>query len=948
MEIINKIVKNAREIKIKGNKPIVLNNNKLIWLVTNGNIQLFASKNRNGKPFGYKYHITTIEKGEIFFGIEHNEIILTASGEIGTTVFEIDIKDFFDYSSSDEKSILINLWIENISSCLTKDIVPKKLLLLDKNKHIKLEKNNIYSSQQNVIWIFSEEKNLKFINKLECSKIPVTKKTWIKAIESSMVDIYYTDDIVNNQDFLSNLRLFNLTALNIILDNMKLEKQLEAKRLQNKSKQKFKQFIQSIESIKNVLLPKKRKKFVGYYDDTPLLKAVSIIGDYLKINIKKHHSDNTNLENILRASKIKARKVTLIGNWWKNDSGPLLCFLKEDKIPVAVIPQSATSYYLINPENNEKIKIDENIVEKLEIFAYTFYKPLPEKSITGWELFKFGMQSCGIDIWSVFLVGICGSLLGLFTPVATGIIFDTVIPESSKGQLFQIAFILVSCAIATLLFNITKATAILRIEGKADLLLQTAIWDRLISLPVPFFRNFSSGDLAMRSMSIDAIRMIISGITIQSILAFIFSVFYWLLLFYYNVDLALIATLLAIILIIITFFIGYLCVKYQEDITIIKNKLSGTIFQFLSGISKLKITGTELNSFGIWAKEFSKQKELSKKLGISQSAMKSFVSFFPLISICCIFSWVAFKVKNNITTGEFLSFNSAYSTFQTGMLQMSMALVSSLNIIPLYKNLKPIIETLPEVSEAKEHPGELIGNIEIKHVDFRYHKDLPLVLKDISINVNQGEFVAIVGSSGSGKSTLFRLLLGFETPERGKIFFDGKDLDTLDIIEVRRQFGVVLQNSKLLQGSILQNIVGSSNLTIDDAWEAAKMAGCYDDIQSMPMKMHTVVPPGGGNLSGGQRQRIIIARALIKKPKILFLDEATSSLDNRSQEIVSKSIEEMNITRVVIAHRLSTIINADKIYCLEKGQIVETGNYVELMKKKGFFYELAKRQQLTT
>jgi len=297
-----------------------------------------------------------------------------------------------------------------------------------------------------------------------------------------------------------------------------------------------------------------------------------------------------------------------------------------------------------------------------------------------------------------------------------------------------------------------------------------------------------------------------------------------------------------------------------------------------------------------------------------------------------------------LSTGKFLAFNAAYGQFASNMLQLTSVFVSILTIVPVYERAKPILNALPEVDPSKTDPGELTGNIEISHVSFRYSEDRPLVLKDVSASIRSGEFVAFVGPSGSGKSTLFRLLLGFETPESGAIYFDGQDLAGLDVQNFRQQMGVVLQNASLFSGDIYTNIACSAPATIDEAWEAARLAGFEKDLKAMPMGMHTVIGDGGTGLSGGQRQRLMVARAVVGKPRILLFDEATSALDNQTQEIVSRSLEEMKATRIVIAHRLSTIINADKIFVIENGRMVQSGTYKELIQQEGLFAQLAKRQ----
>jgi ATP-binding cassette subfamily C protein len=321
-----------------------------------------------------------------------------------------------------------------------------------------------------------------------------------------------------------------------------------------------------------------------------------------------------------------------------------------------------------------------------------------------------------------------------------------------------------------------------------------------------------------------------------------------------------------------------------------------------------------------------------------------FNAAYPIITSLAIFATLAASQARGLSTGQFLAFSAAFAQLLFAALQLSAALISILRVIPIYERAKPILETLPEADQGKADPGELWGEIEINHVSFRYKDNGPLVLKDVSLHIKPGEFVALVGPSGSGKSTFLRLLLGFESPESGAIYYDGQDLTGLDMGSVRQQIGVVLQNGKIMSGLLMQNIIGSSLLSVDDAWEAARMAGLDEDIRRMPMGMFTMVSEGGGTFSGGQRQRLMIARAIAHKPRIVFFDEATSALDNRTQEIVSRSLEGLHATRVVIAHRLSTISNAHRIYVVDGGRIVQTGTYSELIAQPGLFADLAKRQ----
>lgn len=384
----------------------------------------------------------------------------------------------------------------------------------------------------------------------------------------------------------------------------------------------------------------------------------------------------------------------------------------------------------------------------------------------------------------------------------------------------------------------------------------------------------------------------------------------------------------------------------------LQGRITGLVLQFISGVAKIRVAGAENHAFSVWARQFSEQRRLEFGIGRIQNAVAVFGSAFSVISSIAIF-FVLYKMRvaaaaagggPMMSTGQFVAFTGAYGAFLTAMHALSEASLNLLRIVPVFERLKPIIQTPSEVDDTKAYPGTLKGAIELANIQFRYSEDGPWILQGISLKIRPGEMVAFVGSSGSGKSTLLRLMLGFETPDRGAIYYDGQDLASVDLREVRQQLGVVLQDAKVLPADIFRNIVGASDLTIEHAWEAARMAGFDEDIKELPMGMHTYVSESGGGFSGGQLQRLLISRALVRKPRILFFDEATSALDNRSQNTVTESMERLFATRIVIAHRLSTIVNADRICYLDKGKIVEQGSYEELMALDGFFAALAKRQ----
>jgi NHLM bacteriocin system ABC transporter ATP-binding protein len=469
----------------------------------------------------------------------------------------------------------------------------------------------------------------------------------------------------------------------------------------------------------------------------------------------------------------------------------------------------------------------------------------------------------------------------------------------------------------------------------------------LLNLPAGFFRRFTAGDLANRALGINRIQRLLSSAAVSSCVAGIFSIFNLALLFYYGGNLAYPAIGIILLSLVFATVCLVLQLKYQRTLFDVIGSIQSLTLQFIKGVGKLRVGGAEIRALHKWAGKYARQKELDLKTRYVTNTVGVFSSSMPLVASLIIFGWLALSRDQALISmgaGQFLGFNAAFTTILTAIFTTMIFLFPMLQVVPLFERIRPLLQEIPELEAGKAEPADLTGAIEAAHLFFRYAPDAPMVLKDVSLHVNPGEFAAVVGPSGSGKSTFFRLLLGFETPQSGSIYFDGRDLAGLDIQAVRRQMGVVVQTGKLQPGSIFQNIVGATRLTLDDAWEAARMAALDKDIEAMPMGMHTFIGEDGAGLSGGQQQRLLIARAVVRKPRILLFDEATSALDNESQAVVSKSLKDLQSTRIVIAHRLSTIKSADRIFVLVAGEIVETGRYEELMALNGEFAELARRQ----
>ncbi|MHC5824244.1 MAG: NHLP bacteriocin export ABC transporter permease/ATPase subunit, partial [Nostoc sp.] len=448
----------------------------------------------------------------------------------------------------------------------------------------------------------------------------------------------------------------------------------------------------------------------------------------------------------------------------------------------------------------------------------------------------------------------------------------------------------------------------LRVETVSDVSTQAAVWDRLLNLPVSFFRQYTTGDLHSRVTSVSTIRRLLSGTTLITLITSLFALLNLVLLFYYSWNLALVAVAVALVSLAVTTFSGLILIRKVRPLLEVKGNIFGQTVQLINGISKLRVAGAEERAFASWSKNYSRQIKLELSTQNIEDTVVLFNTVMPTLTSGVLF-WFTIKLLEDskiaggigLSVGTFLAFNSAFGTFIRGATDVSNTVMNSLQVFPQWKRAQPILETIPEVDLTKADPGRILGRIAVDHITFRYRNDGPLTLDDVSLDAEPGEFIALVGGSGSGKSTIFRMLLGFESPEDGTIYYDGQDLSGLDVDAVRRQLGVVLQTGRIMSASIFDNIGSGAQITLDEAWEAARMAGFADDVAAMPMQLHTVISEGGGNLSGGQRQRLLIARALALKPRILLFDEATSALDNRTQAIVSESLDNLQVTRIVIA-----------------------------------------------
>ena len=649
------------------------------------------------------------------------------------------------------------------------------------------------------------------------------------------------------------------------------------------------------------------------------------------------------VRSIARSARIQTRDVALRGRWWRTEGGPLVGFIEQDVAPVALVP-SARGLLLVSPHDGTRRRVNASVAALLHPMAVQLYRPLPDRALSVGDVARFALRGTGPDLRRAVVLALVASLVGLVTPAAMGIVFEEVVPNGDRSSLVFVALGIAAAALAQTLFGVVQALALTRVEARAAPVLQSAVWDRVLRLPARFFRRYAAADLALRVGAIEAIRQMVSTVTIQAVLSGLLSVSYLILLVSYDATLAAAGLGLVALTLLLTASGASLQLRRQRAMAEAESRQTTFVMQLVTGVARLRDACAEHRAFARWSGLLASQSRTASESARISSFFASFDAAWPLVTTMIVFTMAVAATARGLGTGEFIAFNAAFGAFLGAALSLGDAALRSLSLVPAWERARPILETVPESGSTRPEAGRLDGSVELSRVSFRYAPDGPAILDDVTIEARPGELIAIVGPSGSGKSTLLRILLGFETPESGAVYYDGQDLAGVDLQSVRRQIGVVLQHGTLMAGDLYTNIAGPTGRSLEEAWEAARLAGLDRDIKAMPMGMHTVLMDGGGTLSGGQKQRLMIARALVGRPRIVVLDEATSALDNRSQAQVTQSLDALQATRIVIAHRLSTIARADRIYVLDKGRVVEQGRMDELIARGGTFAALARRQ----
>ena len=655
-------------------------------------------------------------------------------------------------------------------------------------------------------------------------------------------------------------------------------------------------------------------------------------------------TDIYQLEETLYQQQIFFRELKLEGRWWATCSGKILAFTTDGDVPVILTPHFS-DYSFIDPKTGKRIYIRKNAdMIKPEAFALCY--PLPDKKITIRSFIWYALKQLNIYDYAYALLACLGvTLLTMFTPYVNKLLFNEVIPSGDSKQLMPIAILLFSAAAGLVMVQLTRNLIVVRMKDKLEYAMQAPLMSRLLMMPTSFFKKYAPGDLSNRILTVVRLSSQITEDMLSIMLTFMFTAVLFIQFFTYGGPLLYTGIFVLGLYMLIIYIQFYYWSKVQTNVNTSISKLKGLVFSLVSGAQKIRTNGAEIRAFRHWAMAYEPSDPFSSRHPLMftiSSSLSYNARLLPMI-VTMLAAW-----HYGLGLSDYIAYCSvmliatdAVEQFQSIIKEMSL-------LIPEIKLCEPILQTPSEVQANTMMLKDVSGNIDISGLKFRYNDDMPYLFNGLNLKINAGDYVALVGPSGCGKTTLVRLLLGFEQPESGSIFYDQHNLDDISKPSLRQNcVSICLQDGNLVEGTIRDNILfGNTGLSDDDVWEAVRMVALEDDINRMPHGIDTYISADGQGVSGGQRQRIMIARAMIRKPRILFLDEATSALDNISQHIILKNLAKMKCTRITIAHRMSTIRECNRIIVINNGHVAEDGSYEELMAKGGLLSEIIKRQKI--
>ena len=954
-----------------GNLPVKLDDPDSAWFIDRGTVDLFLVEFKDGVEQAAPQHLLRRESGRLLLGVapdepdgndKHTTLSLIAKGVPGTLLKRVPASLLSEVHPA-ELAEQTDTWLTGITAALARFVsrFPRPTALAEPGLTRTLGPGTL-SARRGVVWVTEPSlgKSL-FMDMLDQAEldgasgpreavIPLTRTSWLTLFDEATVAARSTEALAREGALLPALALFHAVAFAVERLNRRLavvdDASLERERTTS-HRTAEKTARQRLFNIYD--LPIERDADV---EDTALADALRIVGRHQGIDFRTPARSGPSdapagLVDILDASGVRARRVRFqaAGNWWRGDSNALLAFRAVDGKPVALLPGMFGRYREVDPVSKRSVRMTADRAAALRQEAWMFYPPLPSGNVKPADLLRIALQGSAGDLARLVIAGIPGGLIKLLPALALGFVANHIAAGGSAGVLYAVAVTLAAFGLLGALLHLVQSTAMLRLEGRSASRVEAAFWDRLMRLPPGILHRHSAGDLAMSGMTFQNMRDGLQGVVAESVLSIVFLLPVFAVIFFYDATLGVIALVFSLASLLITVAIGLRQMSPSGRMINAVRRVAGRLFQIVEGIAKLRVENAEGSAFAIWARDYREQKRAELELGALEGHSRAFGAALPFLAAGVLLLAVVTMGDRDVPVGDFLVVYTVFIAFQAAIARLGESFGAIAAMLPAFEQMRPILAAAPE-SEVEGAPVERLGGeVLFDHVSFRYEPDGPLILDDVTIRARPGEFVAIAGESGAGKSTLFRLALGIDRPSAGAVYFDGRDLKHLNLKQVRRKIGAVPQSVRLHPQDLWDNIVAHhEGTTTEQVWQAARTAGIEREVKAMPMGMMTMVGASGSVLSGGESQRVTIARSLMGNPRIMLLDEATNWLDNESQAEVMQNLALLTSTRIVIAHRLSTLEQADRIYVMQAGRVVQSGSFGELMEVDGVFKELVKRQ----
>lgn len=932
----------------------------IVWYVESGCVDLFSVGVEDGVAATAYKHVLRVGEAELLFGVAMSEdapLRLRAKASADLVARRIPLAELFDGRLGDALISRIDAWIEGMTEAIVQEIVapPTPEARLEAGADIVLTPGGTASSRRGVIWVPASEDNL-FVGTIStaCGEVPLTPASWAQFNGSPPArQVLATAALLREGRCAAGLAEFHRVALAAIQENRALVLADLAILQMERTELRREQETDAQEALSELASGKAGREA----PTTELLAALRVIGAREQIRFMspagaEPDTQAVALSGILRASNVRTRAVRLPADqeWWRGDNGAMLGYLGDDRVPVALIPSGAAGRYLIyNPRNGRTRRITRQLVAALDTRAIVFYPPLPQRPLGTADVARMVSAGAGRHLLKYAAIGVMVALIAYIPPLVLGLVVSHIVPTGDRSALRAAIAGVVALGFIGGLMQLMQSFILVRIEGRGATRITSAFWNRLLSLPSRMLRGYVAGELAVRALSFQQLRDVVSGTVANAVTSLIFMLPAAGLLIAFESALTVPLLAVGLVVLLVLVLLGAVQLPWRQRVLETAQELYGKLYEFINAIGRVQKARAMGAVFAAWAVPYRLQKSAEHRANQLDALMRAVNASAPLIASTALLAMFALGAAPDASIGDFLLVYLAGTVFFSALSRLGTTVSALTEVLSTYRQAAPLLSQAPESPAEKQIPrtdaSRLGEDVRLDHVTFRYDSNGPLTLDDVSIRCRPGEFVAIAGESGSGKSTIFRLLLGLEEPQYGSVYYGGYDLSGFDLEAFRQQIGVVTQDATLMSGTILENIIGvDTSLTEDDAWTAAELASVADDIRKMPMGMNTAVGEDVALLSGGQAQRLLIAAALIRKPRLLLLDEATNSLDNTTQASVVANIDRTLASRIVIAHRLTTIRGADRIYVMSAGKVVQEGSFDELSAQPGMFRELAARQ----